>query len=112
MTGIRVLVACDLASYREALAEVFRQLRPNVEVFEAEKEDLDSEVGRLSPDLVVCSRATARVVNHVPNWVELYPCCEARSVVNLRGERTTIEEIQLSDLLSVIDRTERPAYPA
>ena len=111
MVNTRVLVACHLTSYREALAGVFRELRPNVEVFETEMEDLDSEVGRLGPDLVVCNRVTARVENDVPNWVELYPFCEARSVVNLRGERTTIEEIQLSDLLSVIDRAERPAYP-
>ena len=102
-------MANEPRAYRKGIAEVFRQLRPNVEVFEAEKEDLDSEVGRLSPDLVVCSRATARVESQVPNWVELYPCCEARSVVNLRGERTTIEEIQLSDLLSIVDRAERLA---
>ena len=111
MNSARVLVACDLRSYREAIAAAFRVLRPNVEVFEAEEEDLDREVGRLGPDLVVCSRLTPRVENHAPNWIELYPDYGPRSVVSVHGERSTIEEIQLSDLLSVLDRTVRNDYP-
>jgi hypothetical protein len=105
MNGARVLVACELRSYREAIAAAFRLLRPNVEVFEAEEEDLDREVGRLDPDLVVCSRLTARVEKRAPNWVELYPEYGPHSVVSVRGERSTIEGIQLSDLLSVLDCT-------
>lgn len=111
MNSARVLVACELRSYREAIAAAFRVLRPSVEVFEVEEEDLDREVGRLDPDLVVCSRLTARVENHAPNWVELYPGCGPRSVVSVRGERSTIEEIQLSDLLSVVDKTREPVHP-
>ena len=107
MKGTRVLVACDLQSYRQALAAAFRELRPEVEVFEAEKEDLDREVERLSPDLVVCSRLTARVEARATSWVELYPNHGACSVVSVLGERSIVDEIQLSDLLSVIDRTKR-----
>src|SRR5918997_2746652 len=107
MHGTRVLVACELLSYRQALATALRELRPGAEVFEAEKEDLDREVERLGPDLVVCSRLTARVEDHAASWVELYPYHGRRSVVSVLGERSTVEEIQLSDLLSIIDRTQR-----
>jgi hypothetical protein len=107
MNGARVLVACELKSYREAIASAFRVLRPDVEVFEAEEEDLDREVERLAPDLVVCSRLSERVEDRVPNWVELYPGFGSRSVVSLRGERSTFEEIELSDLLSIVDSTGR-----
>lgn len=109
MNGKRVLVACELRSYREAIATAFRALRPGVEVFEAEEEDLDREVGRLDPDLVVCSRLTALVEDRAPSWVELYPGSGSHSVVSVRGERSTIEEIQLSDLLSIVDRTTDPS---
>jgi hypothetical protein len=105
MKGARVLVACELKSYREAIASAFRVLRPGVEVFEVEEEDLDREVERLAPDLVVCSTLSERVEGHVPNWVELYPGCGSRSLVSQRGERSTFEEIELSDLLSIIDST-------
>ena len=37
-------------------------------------------------------------------WVELYSGYVLESVIGVGGERSTIEEIQLSDLLSVIDR--------
>jgi hypothetical protein len=107
MSGTRVLVALELQSYRQALATAFRELRPDVEVFEAKKEDLDREVERLGPDLVVCSRLTARVEDHTPSWVELYPNHGARSVVSVLGKRSTVEEIHLSDLLSIIDRADR-----
>jgi len=107
MKGTRVLVACELRSYSEALAAAFRGLRPDIEVFEAEEEDLDREVERLDPDLVVCSRLTASVEDHAASWVELYPDHEPRSVISVLGERSTVEEIQLSDLLSIIERTER-----
>jgi hypothetical protein len=109
VSGTHILVICELKSYREAIAAAFRVLRPGVEVFEAEEENLDQEVGRLGPDLVVCSRLTARVEDSVPNWVELYPGCGSRSFVSLRGERSTIEEIQLSDLLHIVDRTLGPS---
>ncbi len=107
MSATRVLVASDLQSYRQALAAAFRELRPGVEVFEVEEYDLEREVERLGPDLVVCSRLTSRIEDHAPSWVELYPNHGARSVVSVLGERSTVEEIQLSDLLSVVDRTER-----
>src|SRR3712207_5074674 len=105
MNGARVLVACELKSYREAIASAFRVLRPGVEVIEVELEDLDREVERLAPDLVVCSRLSERVEVRVPNWVELYPGCGSRTVVSQRGERSTFEEIELSDLLSIVDST-------
>jgi hypothetical protein len=101
------LVACELQSYRQAFAATFRELRPDVQLFEAEENDLDREVERLDPYLVVCSRLTARVEDHAPSWVELYPDSEAHSVISVRGERSTVEEIKLSDLLSIIDRTKR-----
>jgi hypothetical protein len=111
MNGARVLVACEPRSYREAIAAAFRLLRPGVAVFEAEEENLDREVGRLVPDLVVCSVLTASVEHRVPNWVELYPGHGSRSVVSLHGQRSTVEEIQLSDLLSVMDRAD-PCAPS
>ena len=107
MSGTRVLVACELQSYRQSYATIFRELRPEVEVFEAEAEDLDREVERLGPDLVVCSRLTSRIEDRAPSWEELYPNHGAYSAVSVLGERSTEKEIQLSDLLSIIDRVRR-----
>ena len=97
----RILIANELTSYRETIALVIRDLHPNVEVFEADPETLDREVTRLRPDLVICSRITSLVGDMVPNWVELYPDCEPFSTLCIGGDRRALEDVQLSDLLSL-----------
>jgi hypothetical protein len=98
-----VLVANELASYRESIAAVFRASLPCVEVFEAPAADLNREVLRLRPELVICSRVTSLVEARVPNWIELYPECRPFSTFCLDGERSVREQVNLSDLLSVVD---------
>lgn len=97
----RILVANELASYRQTIALVIRDLHPDVEVFEADSEVLDREVLRLDPDLVICSRVTYTVRQRVASWVELYPECKPYSTFCVGGERRTLEDVRLSDLLSM-----------
>jgi hypothetical protein len=104
-----VLLANEPRAYRESIAQVFRLLRPNVEVVTAEPRELEDQILRLAPEMVICSEATSIVREHVPVWVELYPGYGPRSVVGIGEERSTIEEIQLSDLLSIVDRAGRLA---
>ena len=101
MGARRILVANELASYRQALAIVLRDLRPHVEVFEIPSESLDGEVARLAPDLVICSRATRTVKKRVANWVELYPECKPYSTFQIGGRRRAKRDVQLSDLLAL-----------
>lgn len=104
-----VLLANEPRAYRESIAQVFAHLRPGVEVMTAEPDELTERVLSHGPVMVVCSEATGVVRERVPFWVELYPGYESRSVVSLEGRRSTIEEIELSDLLAVLDRAERLA---
>lgn len=105
----RILVAHELACYREAIATTLREMRPGVEVFEAEAARLDREVRWLLPDMVVTSRVTELVESRIPLWVELYPNCENWSVVGVWGERYRVENMQLSDLLVLVDRMDSMA---
>jgi hypothetical protein len=106
---ILVVLANEPRAYRESIAQVFRQLRPNVEVITAEPDELEDHVLRLAPEMVIFSEATRLVRERVPIWVELYPGFRPFSVIGVGEERSTIEEIQLSDLLSALDRAERLA---
>ena len=101
MGARRILVANELTSYRQSIALAIRDLRPHVEVFEAESESLDGEVARLRPDLVICSRATHTVRQRVANWVELYPECKPYSTFHIGGRRRAKRDVQLSDLLAL-----------
>ena len=100
-----VLVANELASYRESIAAVLRYSFPDLEVLEATAAELNREVLRLRPEVVICSRATSLVRDRVPNWVELHPECETFSTFCLDGERSVKEQVDLSDLISVVDRS-------
>lgn len=112
MEAIRhILVANELTSYRESIAAVFRNSLPDLEVFEADSGDLNREVLRLRPDLVICSRMTPLVEEKVPNWVELYPECDPLSTFCIGGERYTKEKVDLSDLLAIVTRA-RPVARA
>ena len=53
---------------------------------------------------MIFSEATGVVREPVAVWVEFYSGYVLESVIGVGGERSTIEEIQLSDLLSVIGR--------
>jgi hypothetical protein len=103
------VLANELRAYRESIAQVFRQLRPSMEVMTAEPDELEDSVLRLAPEMVVFSEPTGVVRERVPLWVELYPGYGRKSVVGAGEERSTFEEIQLSDLLSMVDRAERLA---
>ncbi|MDQ3791298.1 MAG: hypothetical protein M3341_01375 [Actinomycetota bacterium] len=106
---VLVLLTNEPRAYRESIAQVFRQLRPNVEVVTAEPDELEDRVLSLAPQMVIFSEATGLVRERVPIWVELYPGYGPRSVIGVGEERSTIEEIQLSDLLSALGRAEHLA---
>lgn len=101
MGATRVLVANELASYRQTIAAVIRELHPDLEVFEADAEVLDGEVVRVGPDLVICSRVSCVVKERVANWVELYPEHKPYSTFCAGKERRTLRDVQLSDLLAL-----------
>ncbi len=105
----RVLMANEPRAYREGIAAVIGQLRPEVEVRTVEPAALEGSISRFSPDMVVCSKATDALKGRVLVWVELYPEHAAHSVASIGGETAEYAEIQLPDLLSIVDRAEELA---
>ena len=69
----RIVVANEPRSYREAMAVACQVVRPQVEVILAEPADLDAEVARLDPQLVLCSWLTEDLRAGSRAWVVLYP---------------------------------------
>ena len=52
MCGLRILLANEPRSYREAIAGAFRVLKPTAEVFVVDPTMLDAEVERLTGSLL------------------------------------------------------------
>lgn len=108
MDSMRIMVANEPRSYREVIAEVFQQLRPEHEVILTMPDSLDAEIIRLDPHLVVCSQLSVAVQTHPFTWVLLYPSGETRVQICINGQ--TMNEpgdIEFSNLITVVDRTAR-----
>jgi hypothetical protein len=98
------LIANTPAMYREVISATLQKIRPEIEVFAAEPEDLEREFSRLQPQLVVCSRPTKRVELEAPVWIELYPDGASHAVVGtLGGSRTLLPTMDFGTLLTILD---------
>ena len=106
MEKMRILVANDPCTYREAITGALSELRPHVEVSTIEPGGLDGEIERLHPHLVVCSCPCAAAQNGTLSWVMLYPDGDNRAEIVTAGERATVAGIRFGDLLSIVDSTE------
>jgi hypothetical protein len=105
MRQTRILLVNNPLSYREAIASVLSELRPNLEVFSAGPDDLNGSLKTITPDIIICSELTPAIMSGARDWIELYPRGESTVVVSVAGERSTFDDIELPELLSVIDST-------
>ncbi len=104
---IRLLVANEPRAYQEAMTVAIEGMRPHIEVTPADPSTLDSDIARVSPHMVLCSRLTPALEGSALAWVLLYPEGESRAVVRIADERVNVErDLELNELLSIIDRVE------
>lgn len=107
MNKLRILLANEPRSYREAIAGVLGNLYPQAEVVTVAPEALDSELKSRAPQLVIRSHIiTPAVQSGTLAWVKLYPEHEALAESNVGGRHSTIRDIELADCLSAVDQTE------
>lgn len=101
---VRVLMANEPRAYRESISEALCALCPGVGVTSVQPDALEKSVTLHVPHVVVCSEIVPIVRRTVPIWVELYPEHSSKSIVSIEGQLTEVEDIQLPDLLSIVDR--------
>ena len=104
---VRVLLANEPCSYREVVAGALRLVRPGLDVFAVDPDDVDDAIRRSAPHLVVCSRLSPAVQTGPLAWVLLYPEGQRRAVLSLAGRRTTTGTVEFAWLLDAVDQTER-----
>lgn len=108
MTNTRVLLAYEPLAYREARGGTLRELRPAVEVTIVPPVDLDREVVRLHPHLVLCSAVTGPERSRPPSWSPLYPNGHGVMITSIAGRETTIFDPAFDAVLHAVDRTGEP----
>jgi hypothetical protein len=100
--GIRVLVAFEdhYRAYREVIGAGIKVLRPQVEVTTTDLDDLEGEVVRLDPQVVICSQDRPANLPPEITW--------AKVPIELSPQSS---EVTLETLLAVIDGVEKPSLP-
>jgi hypothetical protein len=105
---MRVLVAFgdEDRAYREVIAAGIRILRPRADVATATPAEVEGEIGRFDPQVVVCGRAGIADPGDVPAWVELPVELELPAKVRVGVRRRTPVDLDLKGLLAVVDEAE------
>jgi hypothetical protein len=95
--GIRVLVAFDdeYRIYREMIASGISLLRPEIEVTSTNLNELEREIARLDPQVVICSRGEPASKYPELTWIE-----------GPIGTDPQSEALTLETLLAVIDESQ------
>ncbi len=104
-----VVFAIEPRSYRQVMGEALRSMRPHLEVVVLEPGTLRAGVERLVPELVLAGCPDTLVPTGRSAWVEFRPYEKPPVRICLAGLRWELEEVELEDLLSVVDRTEELA---
>jgi hypothetical protein len=112
MGRLRVVVAHELALYRETIAAYLRE-RPQhrFDVFAVPPEVLEAEIPRWAPDVVICSTLTDAVETAVPNWIVLYPAHKRRVDIHAAGRHDTVTDLPLAALMSLLERIDSGPAP-
>ena len=109
---MRVLVAFEdvRSSYSRVIARAIRELRPGLGVRSIVLEELERELVRFDPHVVVCSRANGTHPSTRGAWVQIPSddCLEddeRLARICLDGEHWRTDGPPLSELLEVLDET-------
>ena len=103
MRRLRVVVAHELALYRESIA-AYLGTQKRFDVSAAPPEILDAAILRWAPDVVICSLLTEAVEAAVPNWIVLYPAQQRRIDIHVAGRRETVTRLPLAALVALLER--------
>jgi hypothetical protein len=106
---MRILLANEPRSYREAFADAFRALRPHFEVITLEPDALEDATLHLRPDVVVCSRTTPAIRAAAGAWMEVRVEEELLIVRTSDTGRTPAPNAGLESMLAFVDRREEEA---
>lgn len=71
--GIRIVVASEPRSYREALAGVLAASHPGISVTTADPAELDEVPETVDGALVLCNEVSGRVAELAAGWIRLAP---------------------------------------
>ena len=93
-------------AYRGVIAAGIRILRPRADVATSTPDELEGEIARFAPRVVVCSQQGVTDPGDVPAWVELPVQPGRPAKIRVGGSRWTSVNLELEGLLAIVDEAE------
>ena len=108
VTTMRVLVVYEdsYRSYGQTMVGAIRGLRPQLEAALVQVRELEAEVGRFDPHLVICNRPNSIDPGGRAAWVRLSDEPDEPSEFCLAGRRWGSENPELDEVVAIIDEME------
>jgi hypothetical protein len=107
---VRVLVTVEPRMYREAIALGLQRLRPDAEVMLVPEEDLDGQVDRFRPQVLVRNDSDGAIpeglLGSVVLRVEVLHTDGMAARISMGDESYTIEDASMEGLLSLLEEAE------
>ncbi len=104
---MRILIAINPRMYREVLALSLHQHRPDAVVLISPPGDLDGEVERFKPHLLVCSEGAVQdIPPGVLCRVEIMFSDGLDAKIGVHGRVAEAKDVGTEDLLALVARTE------
>jgi hypothetical protein len=105
---MRILVVYEdsYRSYGQTMVGAIRGLRPNMEAELIQVRELEAEVRRFDPHLVICNRPNTIDPGGRVAWARLSDDPDEPSEFCLGGRRWGLENPALEDVLAIIDEIE------
>jgi hypothetical protein len=108
---MKVLVAFEkeYRAYMAAIAAAIRMFRSNIEVALTNTDQLEAEVERFDPQLVICSSPIPSnpVAPQLMAWIELSPDPDQQSRFQVGEHSWESTNPSLSEILPAVDETQR-----
>jgi hypothetical protein len=92
--------------YREVIAVGVRILRPRADVATSTPSELEEEIVRFDPQVVVCDAPSPADTGEGPAWVELALRPRRSAKVRVGARRQELPDPKLEDLLRIVDEAE------
>lgn len=106
---MRILISIAPLMYRQALARSLGQRDPAPEILLCAPKELDEEVDRFRPQLLICHEGTEWLYPFVSAWVVI-PYANSLNVhVSLGRKETIVEDISMEEMLEIVDEAQRIA---
>lgn len=105
---LTLLVSLEPRSYSEVIGYTIEAMRPRLAVEVVQPDSLCSEVKRVSPEIVLCSKPYCNCESSSGTyWVEYYPYAEPPvETIRVNGEGSGLVDVEIKDLLELVDRAE------